>query len=229
MKRSADVVPGRTPTRLAGVAGALGVALPLGALLVLPIWQFPGTNSSPVELTHFAVEHQTSLRAVMVLNAVGVGLWMIFGAGVWLWLRQVSGPDSFPPACFAFGLVGFVTLLLAGFVALFIIAYRAPDIPDVRLLYDLAFGLLAMSGVPTAIALGSYAVVAFRHSALPWFTAWLAAIAAAAHVVVLCSFVIPRGFFSLEGQVITVVPGLLFAWILTTSIAMLGPLRSGRQ
>jgi hypothetical protein len=207
--------------RPAGIAGVLGIVLPTAALFVLPIWSFPGTSSSASELTAFAVQHQTSLRAVMILNAAGVGLWMIFGAGVWLWLRQVTGPDSLLSACFAFGLIGFVTILLGGFVAMFIIAYRAPDTPDVRLLYDLAFGLLAVSGIPTAIALGSYAAAAFLHPGLPRFTGWIAALAAAAHVVLLLSFIVPRGFFSLEGQVITVVPGLLFAWILATSIAML--------
>jgi hypothetical protein len=214
-------VPERTPTRIAGIAGVLGVALPVATLRILPIWQFPGTNSSAAEITAFAVQHQTSLRAVMILNTAAVGLWLIFGAGVWLRLQQSAGPDSLLSACFAFGLIGFVTLLFAGFTAMFVISYRAPDVSDVRLLYDLAFGLLAMSGPPTAIALGCYAAAAFRHPALPRFTAWLAALAAAAHVLLLFSFVVPRGFFSLEGQVITVIPGLLFAWILATGAAML--------
>jgi len=203
------------------VAGILGVALGTLTVVILPIWGFPGTSSSAVEVTAFAVKHQASLRAVLMLSAAGVSLWMIFGAGVWLRLRHVSGSDGLVSSCFAFGLVGFVTLLLSGFVAMFVIAYRAPEIPDVRLLYDLGFGLLAMSGAPTAVALGSYAVVASRHRALPRLTAWLAMLAAAAHVLLLVSLVVPRGFFSLEGQVITVVPGLLFAWILATSVTML--------
>jgi len=207
--------------RLAGISGVLGVALPGAALFFLPIWGFPGTNSSAADLTAFAVAHHALLGAAMILNVAGVGLWMLFGAGVWLRLRQVSGPEKLLSAGFAFGLIGFVTLLLAGFVAMFIISYRAPDVPDIRLLYDVAFGLLAMSGAPTALALACYAAVAFRHPALSRFTAWLAVLAAAAHVVILFSFVVPRGFFSLEGQVITVIPGLLFAWILATSIALL--------
>jgi hypothetical protein len=216
-----EIVPGRTSKRLAGIAGVLGVVLPAAALWVLPIWRFPGTNSSSTELTAFVVQHQTSLRAAMIINTAGVSLWLVFGAGVWVWLRQLSGPDSMLSACFAFGFIGFVTLLFAGFTAMFIISYRSPEIPDVRLLYDLAFGLLAMSGPPTAIALGCYATAAFRYPALPRFTAWLAVLAAAAHVVLLFSFIVPRGFFSLEGQVITVIPGLLFAWIVVTSTAML--------
>jgi hypothetical protein len=208
-------------TRAAGIAGLLGVGLPVLGLLVLPIWKFPGTHTSATGITAFAVQHQTSLRVVMVLNSAGVGLWLIFGAGVWLWLRQVDGPDGLRSACFALGLVGFVTLLLAGFVAMFIISYRAPEFSDVRLLYDLTFGLLSMSGIPTAIALGCYSAVAFRNPALPRSTAWLAAVAAAAHVVLLFSFIVPSGFFSLEGGTITVIPGLLFTWIVATSVAML--------
>jgi hypothetical protein len=214
-------VPELTRTKLAGIAGVLGVALPVVGVFVLPIWQFPGTSASASELTSFALRHQSALPAAMVLNAGGVSLWMIFGAGVWLRLRDAGGEDSLPAACFAFGLISFVTLLFAGFVAMFLFAYGAPAMPEARLLSDLTFGLLAISGLPTAIALGSYAAITFRSGVLPRLTAWLAVVAAAAHVVLLFSLVIPSGFFSLEGGVITVVPGLLFAWILATGIAML--------
>jgi hypothetical protein len=46
-------------------------------------------------------------------------------------------------------------------------------------------------------------------------------VAAAAHVVLLGSFLVTEGFFSLEGQVITAIPATLFVWIIGTSIAML--------
>jgi len=45
-----------------------------------------------------------------------------------------------------------------------------------------------------------------------------------APLVLLLSFVIPVGIFSLEGQVITVVPALLGAWILATGITMMRPI-----
>jgi hypothetical protein len=221
MTAAQNALPELTHAKFAGIAGVLGVALPSAGVLVLPIWQFPGTSASASELTGFALRHESALPAAMILNAAGVALWMVFGAGVWLRLRDAGGRDSLASACFAFGLVGFVTLLLAGFVAMFLLSYRATALTEARLLYDLTFGLLAISGLPTAIALGSYAAVTFRRGTLPRFTAWLAAVAAAAHVLLLFSLVIPRGVFSLEGQVITVVPALLFAWILATSIAML--------
>ena len=213
--------PALAHLRLAAVAGVLGVVLPVTGLFVLPIWQFPGTSASASQLRTFAIEHSSSFPAVMVLDAAGVALWMIFGAGVWLLLREGDVSDGLLSACFAFGFIGFTTLLLAGFVGAFLIAYRAPGIPDPRLLYDLTFALLAISGAPAAIALASYAMATFSCKQLPRFTAWLAALAAVAHVVLLFSLVVPSGFFSLEGQVITVMPGLLFLWILVTGITML--------
>jgi hypothetical protein len=112
-------------------------------------------------------------------------------------------------------------LLLAGFTCFLVLAYRAQEISDARLLYDVAFAMLAMLGLPTAVALGSYAWLTFRTRHLPAWTAVLAAVSAAAHVVLLVSFVVTRGFLSLEGQVISVIPATLFFWILGTSIAML--------
>ena len=52
-------VPRYTPTRLAGIAGVLGGILPAAALAILPIWRFPGTNSSAAEATAFALQNQT--------------------------------------------------------------------------------------------------------------------------------------------------------------------------
>lgn len=78
-----------------------------------------------------------------------------------------------------------------------------------------------MSGAPTAIALGSYAVLIFRSTVLPRWTAWLGLIGALAHVALLASFVVSEGFFSLEGQVISALPATLFMWIIGTGITML--------
>jgi hypothetical protein len=55
----------------------------------------------------------------------------------------------------------------------------------------------------------------------------LAGIGAAAHVVLLASFLVHDGFFSLEGQVITVIPATLFVWILGTGLSLLADARRG--
>jgi hypothetical protein len=119
------------------------------------------------------------LLVAMVLSTVAVGLWLAFGVGVWLWLRETTGSVSVLSVCFLVGLVSFVTLLLAGFT------------------------------------------VVFSDSRLPAWSAWIAVVAALAHIVLLASLVIPSGFFSLQGGVIIAIPAMLFAWITGTSIAMM--------
>src|SRR4051794_40874659 len=96
-------------------AGVLGVALPVVGLFVLPIWEFPGSSSSGSQVLDFVRVHQESLQWVMVLNTVGVSLWMVFAAATWSRLRRVTGDADPLIACFALGAGGLVTLLLAGF------------------------------------------------------------------------------------------------------------------
>jgi len=189
-------------------------------VLFAPTWDFPGTDATAAAITAFVVEHRDELLAGVLVNAIGVTLWGLFGVGVWLRLRQPGG-ESYLSACFLFGVVCFVTLLLAGFTCFLVLTYRGEQISDARLLYDMSFALLAMSGLPTAVALGSYAWLTFRSRQLPAWTAALGAVGAVAHVLLLASFFVSDGFFSLEGQVITVIPGTLFFWILGTAIAML--------
>jgi hypothetical protein len=207
--------------RLAGAAGLLGCALGVAGGIVLDLLDAPGTTASAAEIVESVKGDRTAQLVGMLLSTAAVSLWLVFGAGVWLRLRRASGPESLASACFAFGLVAFVVLLLAGFTAFFVLVYRDAEVGDPRLLYDLTFGLLAMSGAPTAIALGSYAALVFRSTALPRWTAWLGLVGALAHVALLASFLVSEGFFSLEGQVITALPATLFIWIIGTGIAML--------
>lgn len=208
-----------------GLIGVLSIVVAIVGVLVLPIWRFPSTSVSGAGLIAFATDHHSTLPAVMVLDLAAVALWMVFGAGLWLRLREAAGTDTLASTSFAFGLVGFTTLLLAGFVALFVIWYVAPSETAAKELYDLCFGLLAMSGAPTAICMFSYAAVTWRHRVLPRYTTWLAVITGYAHVALLFSMVVRNGWFSLEGPLITLVPGLLFAWIFATSVAMLSTRR----
>jgi hypothetical protein len=207
--------------KLAGLAGLVSIALGIAGAIVDEMQTFPRTGASASEIAGYVDAHRSALLVAMVLSTIAVGLWLAFGVGVWLWLRETTGSVSVPSVCFLAGLVSFVTLLLAGFTAAFVLFYRAPNAPDPRLLYDLGFGLLAMSGVPTALALGSYAAQVLSDSRLPAWTAWLAVVAALAHIVLLTSLVIPSGFFSLEGGVIIVIPAMLFAWITGMSIVLL--------
>ena len=214
---------GRGAIRLAGLAGLLSIALGIIGLAVDQMWTFPGAGSTAAEIAAFADQHRPALLAASTLNTLAVGLWLVFGVGVWQWLREATGGESFLSTCFLVGLVSFVTLLLAGFTSFFVLVYRAPEASDPRLLYDLAFGLLALSGVPTALALGSYAGLAFGigDRSLPSWTGWIAVLGAVAHLVLLASLAITSGFFSLEGGVVIAIPGTLFAWIVSMSVVMI--------
>ena len=208
-------------TRLIGIAGLASIALGIAGAIVDQMWTFPGTGATAGEIAGFVHAHRSALLLAMVLTTAAVGLWLVFGVGVWVWLRETSSSESVLSVCFLVGLVSFVTLLFAGFAVFFVFVYRAGEASDPRLVYDVSFGLLAMSGVPTALALGSYAAQVFRGTRLPGWTAFVAAVAALAHLVLFASLAITSGFFSLEGGVTIAIPATLFAWVIATSIVLL--------
>jgi hypothetical protein len=212
--------------RLAGLAGLLSTALGVAGVIVDEMWTIPGTSATAGEITGFVDTHRSALLIALVLTAIGVSLWLVFGVGVWLSMRVTARDESFLATCFLAGFVNFVTLLFAGFTSFLVLVYRAPAASNPRLLYDLSFGLLAMSGVPTALALCAYAAQAFRDGRLPSWTAWVAVAGALANLMLLASLVIRSGFFSLEGGVIIAIPGTLFLWIIGMSVTMLRTDRS---
>lgn len=200
----------------------MGVACgTLGGAIIAPVWLLPGTRSTTVQFASFVLAHRTELLVGMLLNTTGVGLWLVFGAGVWSCFHRNPEADSFLSACFALGMVAMVALLFGGFVVMFVLTYRAGPVAEARTLCDLTFGMLAMSGLPAAIALSAYAALVIRTGFLARSTERLAIIAAVAHLLLLFTFLPRSGFFSLEGQVITAIPATLFLWIAVTSVAML--------
>ncbi len=189
-------------------------------LAVYPIWSFPATRTSGADVARWATTHHNQLIVVMVLNTVSVTLWLPFGTAVWTYLRDRLPVGSTLPACFAAGFIGCVTLLLSGFTAFDLLLYRHHSAESSTLLYDLTFGLLAMSGMPTVVAVGSFAIAVYVHRVLPRYTAHLAMAAAVIHPLLLATFIVHDGPLSLEGFSITGMPAFLFAWILGTALSM---------
>ena len=205
---------GRSSARVARWAGALGVLIPAVAIPIYPIWFFPSTQASGAEIALWASAHHDRLVVSQLLYTVGVGLWLVFGAAVWTHLRNRLPAGSPLATGFGVGLVGLVTLVLGGFTVFNVQIYR-PRSPELStLLYDLAFGMLAMSGVPAAVALGCFATTVYRHHVMRTSTAHIAVVAAVSHIFLLVAFIAPTGPLSLQGfLVVWGIPLLLFAWI----------------
>jgi hypothetical protein len=208
--------------RIVGLAGLASFMLIIIATFVAPpLWDAPTTTASADEVADFVFPYRGRILASFFLFGIAMGSFLCFAAGLWSWLRQ-SEPEPRPlSASFAFGAVVLVALILAAFVPGALSVYRPPDPDTAGLLFDMTFGLLALSGIPTAVCLGAYAALVFRGAPLARWTAWLAIVGAAAHVVITGSFFPRTGFFSLEGDVIVWVPATFFAWILATSVALL--------
>jgi hypothetical protein len=209
-------------TRATGLTGLASFALIIAAALVSPpLWDTPGTSASGSEVAASIHDHRGRIIGSLFIYSVAIGLFLCFAAGLWAWLRErepTPGPVS---AIFGLGAVALVVLILAGFVPIAVAAYRSHGPALAGLLSDLTFGLLALSGIPTAVCLGAYAALVGRRGGLPQWTAWLAGLGALTHVFIAASFMSHGGLLSLEGSVIVWVPATFFVWILATSVAVL--------
>jgi hypothetical protein len=207
-------------SRGAGIAGIASFTLIVVAALIAPLWGIEPTQAGNAAVAHDIADQKDAIPASIFVYSLALVLWFPFAAGVWSRLRTAEPAPHPLAAMFALAFVAMTTLILAGFVPITVAAYRAPSGVTVEL-RDLSFGLLAISGIPTAVALGAYAVVVLRTRCLAVWTAWLAVVGAVAHVVIAASFLFRTGFFSLEGGVIVAIPATLFGWILLTGVALL--------
>jgi hypothetical protein len=97
--------------KLAGLAGLVSIALGIAGAIVDEMQTFPGTGASASEIAGYVDAHRSALLVAMVLSTVAVGLWLAFGVGVWVWLRETIGSVSVLSVCFLVGLVSFVRSL----------------------------------------------------------------------------------------------------------------------
>jgi hypothetical protein len=209
-------------TRLIGIVGLTSFALiVIAAFVSPPLWSAPGETSSAAHVASYLQANSGRTLGSLYIYSLGMGLFLCFAAGLWSWLRQIEPAAQPLSAVFAFGAVALVVLVLASFAIAGVASYR-PQQPALAVsLSDMTFGLLALSGIPTAICLGAYAALVLRCRSLPVWTAWLAMLAVVAHLVVAASFMSHGSLLSLEGAVNVAVPATLFAWLLAVSLALL--------
>lgn len=208
--------------RLTALAGLGSFALIVVAALVAPpLWNAPGEKASATHVAAYLQANHGRTIASLFIFSLAMGLFLCFGAGLWSWLRQFEPAPQPLSAIFAFGVVALIVLILAAFASAAVMSYR-PQQPTLAVtLSDLTFGLLALSGIPTAVCLAAYAALVLRYRFLAGWTGWLAILAVDMHVLIAASFMAHGSFLSLEGAVIAVVPATFFAWILATSLVLL--------
>ncbi len=208
--------------RLTGLAGLASFALIIAAAFVAPpLWNAPGTMASAARVAAYAQNYGGRLIASLLIYSVAMGLFLCFAAGLGAWLRERERAPQALSSLFALGGVALAIVILAAFVPGYMLSYRPQPTTIAGPLADLTFGLLALSGIPTAICLGAYAALVLRLRCLPAWTAWLATCGALAHILIAASFVSHGAFLSLEGSVIVWVPAIFFAWIFATSATLL--------
>lgn len=216
-------------TRAMALLGLAGFGLIVVGGLIEPLWLAPGTDAGDREIAAYLSANRDGFLASVFVFGLGMGAFLAFAAALWAWLRSRPGvPDSLA-AMFAFGATSLCTVVFAGFAVMLVLAYRAPSVAAPRELYDLCFGLLAISGIPTALALGAYAAIVFSARPLPGWTAWVAVVGTVAHLLIAASFFFRSGFLSLEGGVIVAIPVTMFLWLLAASVALFSVPAEGRS
>ena len=103
----------------------------------------------------------------MFVYAVGFGLFLVLAGALWAQLRRAGPEAEWMAAVFGFAAVAMATMILGAFVPARVFAYR-PHSPELtQTLWDLGFGMLALSGVPTAVCMAAYATVVLCYRVLP--------------------------------------------------------------
>jgi hypothetical protein len=208
--------------RLTGIAGlATFVLIVVSSFVAPPLWEVPGTNATGAQTAAYAFDHRARGVVSLFMFAVAVGIWLAFSAGLWSWMRAREPEPRALSAVFAFATVAMLVMIVSAFVPVAVLGYRLQDASAAGVLADTGFGLLALSGIPTAVSLGAYAAFVLKTRCLPRWTAAVALPAALAHVFIAMSFLSHGALLSVEGSVIVWVPALLFAWLLAVSWAVL--------
>jgi len=206
--------------RAAGLAGVTSFILIVVAAALLPFWTALHTTDSPEAFARYAQDQRSQIIAAMFLYSLGFGLFLLLAGALWAQLHRAGPGAQWLAAVFGFAAVAMSTMILAAFVPACVFAYRSHSPELAQTLWDLGFGMLALSGVPTAICMSAYATVVLCYRALPPWTGWVAAVGVVPHLFIAGSFMNHKGFLSVEGDVTLWVPITLFAWILAASIAL---------
>ncbi len=206
--------------RVAMAAGIAGVLLLLiGQALVL---NAPAIDKPASEIRSWAVDHRTQALVACYLLTLGLSVQILFWAGLWRELRISSRGETLLADAGLAALVFLTAVLIAGFGFIAVLAFRAAGMSDeaARTLNDSSFVSLNLSSIATAVTMTLFAGAILRSGVLPTWTAWLALLTAAVHLVAGGAFA-HSGLLSPEGIGVYVAPILYDIWIVVVSVVLL--------
>lgn len=210
--------------RLTAISGVAAFVLyVISALLIVDA---PSIDSTPRALSAYTATHSAAIL-------VEVGVWglvtcaiITFAICLWILLRRAEGEPAVLATLTLAAMLVTQTLVLAGFPELLVLGYRAGSLTpeEVKLLFDLTYLGIALSAFPTVLTAVAYAAVVLWTRAFPRWTAWLALLVAALHILAGVSFA-SHGLFSPSGIGVYLAPPAFFIWVLAVSVvaARAGP------
>ena len=208
----------------AGIAGIGTAVMFLVSAAVLPLGDFPASDSPAQEVATWVSDHRGGVIAAVILNGIGSAGLVILFAG----LRQRLG-DGWSDLGYAAGVLT-VAIFTTGFAALIASAYRvdAASPENVQLFGDFAFATFAISSVPTIFAFAAYSVSILSTGRLPAWLGWAGFAVAVVHIGAVAALTSSSGAFSLEGEFGKYVPASAYLMSLALGIELLRAKKLGR-
>lgn len=209
--------------RAVGIIGGISVVAYLAAIALTPA-HAPNSESSGVQIVHYATVNRDQLLASELLFAIAVAVLMIFVAGLHRIIRRAEGEDGWLATASLASVVAGAGIFGAGTALFMVVAYRPDTDPAVaRAFWDAGWLAYNSAGFGFVAWIAIVVVAALRYRALPRWTAWIGVPVALINLVGPFAVSAGTGPFSPQGWFALVV-GLTFGvWLLTISLAVSRP------
>lgn len=200
-------------------AGSGALAVVLYGVVAAMMSDAPGVEVGAPEVHAWVAGHRNEMLAAAYLWGLCTCATMGFLAGLWGALKERS------PTFAMLGLAGgfsVFTLAFAGFALWLGAAYGVAHQPPAttKLLADLNYLFVSMTGFPTAVSMGGFLAAMHRHPRVPAALQGLGVVVVAAHLLSAGAFA-ASGLLSPSGVGVYVAPVLYYLWILGVSLALL--------
>ena len=205
--------------------GALTVVLFGCGLLfgdLLGTTKYPALNASSSELRQYFMRNVSEVRALSLFHFLAAAALAAFASYLYATVRAAG--VRLAALALAGGIIG------AAFLALSALSYRVLAERSVAADPALAHGLVVLSylaggpaiGVPLALTAGAFAAAIRREQMLPVWLWWLSVVAAVLGVGTVTTLLGPTSNSSAAYGVLLVGAVALFAWLVASSVVLLG-------